>query len=165
MKILIVNTYDRGGGANTYLHQESIPNEAYVFERIGMEGKKIRTAFLSKQQKPPKSKAKKNSFLKKLKQYSLKTLQIIRGKRSQPKLSQSDKEAFQIGQFRLGGEIHQWMYDRYSLSELLKTVGFENITICSANESDIPDWDRYQLDIVNGEIRKPDSLFMEAQKP
>ncbi len=27
-----------------------------------------------------------------------------------------------IGAFRLGGEIHQWMYDRYSLSRLSKSA-------------------------------------------
>jgi predicted SAM-dependent methyltransferase len=72
----------------------------------------------------------------------------------------------QIGQFRLSGEIHQWMYDRYSLGALLTATGFDNAKVCQANESAIPDFDRYLLDIeADGTVRKPDSLFLEAQKP
>ncbi len=71
---------------------------------------------------------------------------------------------FKIGKFRLGGEIHQWMYDRYSLSELLNKVGFVDIKVCSAFESEIPNWQNYQLETINGVVRKPDSLFIEAKK-
>ena len=79
-------------------------------------------------------------------------------------LSVSEKQALRIGQFRMSGEIHQWMYDRYSLSKLLKEVGFEEIKVRTAYESDIENWRTYQLDVVNGKVRKPDSLFMEAKK-
>jgi hypothetical protein len=34
-----------------------------------------------------------------------------------------------IGSFRLGGEIHMWMYDRFSHSRLLREVGFEDIEV------------------------------------
>jgi hypothetical protein len=57
------------------------------------------------------------------------------------------------------------MYDRYSLSTLLTTTGFSNARVCQANESAILDFDRNLLDIeANGTVRKPDSLFLEAQK-
>ena len=56
------------------------------------------------------------------------------------------------------------MYDRYSLATLLDKVGFSDIKICSPFESTIENWDLYQLDVVNGEVRKPDSLFIEARK-
>ena len=79
-------------------------------------------------------------------------------------LTEQESKALKIGQFRLGGEIHQWMYDRYSLSELLSQVGFTEIKVCSAFESEIQTWETYQLDVINGEVRKPDSLFMEARK-
>jgi hypothetical protein len=79
-------------------------------------------------------------------------------------LLKDDVNALNIGQFRLGGEIHQWMYDRYSLSELLKKHGFENVKVVSATESQIPNWSNYNLDMMDGKVRKPDSLFMEAQK-
>ena len=70
----------------------------------------------------------------------------------------------QVGAFRSNGEIHQWMYDSYSLSHLLRKVGFEQIKVCSAFESRILNWEKYELDTVDGEIRKPDSLFIEATK-
>jgi hypothetical protein len=69
-----------------------------------------------------------------------------------------------IGKFRLGGEIHQWMYDRYSLSKLLVDVGFTQVEIKDAFTSRIPNWASYQLESKNGIIYKPDSLFMEAIK-
>ncbi|HBH60222.1 MAG TPA: group 1 glycosyl transferase, partial [Nitrospiraceae bacterium] len=73
--------------------------------------------------------------------------------------------AQQIGEFRLSGEIHQWMYDRYSLGKLLREAGFRDIGTCRADESGIPAFNSYLLDIgPDGSVRKPDSLFMEATK-
>jgi len=70
-----------------------------------------------------------------------------------------------IGKFRLSGEVHQWMYDRLSLDRLLKTAGFTQVRVCQATESGIEDFARYQLDAdVDGRVRKPDSLFVEATK-
>ena len=70
-----------------------------------------------------------------------------------------------IGQFRVSGEIHQWMYDRYSLRKLLEQAGFKEIKVCAADESSIPDFNDYYLDIEKDySIRKPDSLFMEGRK-
>jgi predicted SAM-dependent methyltransferase len=72
---------------------------------------------------------------------------------------------FRMGCFRGRGEVHQWMYDRYSLRRLLDQVGFVNVTICAANESRILEYEKYSLDVSNGVIRKPDSLYIEASKP
>ncbi len=69
----------------------------------------------------------------------------------------------QIGRFRRSGEIHHWMYDRVSLRDLLQNAGFVNARCVSADESAIGDWTSYRLDMnEDGSIRKPDSLFMEA---
>ena len=74
-------------------------------------------------------------------------------------------DAMKIGQFRLSGEVHQWMYDRHSLRVLLRDAGFQSIRVCQADESDIPNFNSYLLDIeADGSVRKPDSLFMEARK-
>ena len=73
--------------------------------------------------------------------------------------------AFREGIFRNSGEVHRWMYDRYSLSRLLIESGFINIHICQADESSIPDFNTYELDSCQGNVRKPDSLFIEATKP
>jgi hypothetical protein len=75
-----------------------------------------------------------------------------------------ESEYLQVGRFRLSGEIHYWMYDRYSLSRLLKDCGFREIKVKTPLDSDIPEWGKYELDIENGQIYDPTSLFMEAKK-
>jgi len=73
--------------------------------------------------------------------------------------------AFETGSFRLGGEPHQWMYDRYSLMLLLQKAGFSNIVQQTADSSGIPNWDRFNLDREpDGSQWKPGSLYMEAFK-
>mgnify|MGYP002480202944 CR=1 FL=1 len=62
------------------------------------------------------------------------------------------------------GELHRWMYDSFSLGRLLENHGFEDIAECTAFSSRIPQFERYQLDTLDGRIRKPDSLYMEASK-
>lgn len=76
-----------------------------------------------------------------------------------------EADAFKIGGFRSSGEIHQWMYDRYSLARLLRKIGFEDPRICAADESSIPNFTMYGLDVIAERRRKPDSLYMEAMKP
>lgn len=72
---------------------------------------------------------------------------------------------FKTGSFRASGEIHQWMYDRYSLKRLLEQAGFIDVKVCTAYESRIPEFEKYALDVSDGAIRKPDSLYVEAAKP
>lgn len=68
-----------------------------------------------------------------------------------------------VGRFRLGGEVHQWMYDRYSLGRLLADNGFSSIRVCQATDSSIKDFASYGLDTEpDGSVYKPDSFFMEA---
>lgn len=70
-----------------------------------------------------------------------------------------------VASFREGGEIHRWMYDRVSLRRLLEEVGFREIRVCGATESRIRHFVSYQLDTdAEGKVRKPDSLFMEAER-
>ncbi|KAF2333126.1 class I SAM-dependent methyltransferase [Flavobacterium daemonense] len=160
---------ESGGSMKDYLYQSIIPNVTYVFKRIGSEGEIIREAFLKNngltqnisEETPSEVKVLKlKVFLKKLKRKLWKLYRKI--KKNQTSLEQSKE--YRIGKFRTSGEIHQWMYDRYSLAELLKSVGFSEIKVYSAFESQIQNWDNYQLDVINGKIRKPDSLFMEAKK-
>ncbi|MDD2541683.1 MAG: hypothetical protein PHH28_11660, partial [Desulfuromonadaceae bacterium] len=75
------------------------------------------------------------------------------------------RNAFEEGLFRSSGEIHRWMYDRFSLGRLMANVGFVEIRVVSASVSSIPDFARYNLDIADGVVRKPDSLVMEGVKP
>jgi len=68
--------------------------------------------------------------------------------------------------FKSSGELHQWMYDFYALEELLSEIGFINIERKKFNTSNSVDFLKYGFDSdENGNIRKPDSLFIEAIKP
>jgi predicted SAM-dependent methyltransferase len=72
---------------------------------------------------------------------------------------------YQLGKFRLSGEVHQWLYDRFSLKRLLSPNKFKQIKVCKATESKIPKWNSYNLDTnPDGIVYKPDSIFIEAAK-
>lgn len=72
---------------------------------------------------------------------------------------------YELGKFRLGGEVHQWMYDRFSLKRLLTKNKFKDVRICEATESKVPNWNSYNLDTnPDGTVYKPDSIFVEAVK-
>lgn len=152
---------ESGGNMGKYLHQDTIINEAFVFERIGEEAKSLRKKYWeTKQNKTENNSTYKTnstslisiSWLKRnIKQFLLKKLHV-------------DLTALQIGKFRLSGEIHQWMYDRYSLTTLLRAKGGKNIQTKDAFTSYINDWIKYGLDGNGDDVRKPDSLFMEAFK-
>ena len=72
------------------------------------------------------------------------------------------RAAFRDGLFRASGEVHRWMYDAFSLGRLLKQHGFQQPHRTTASASLIPHFADYNLDAVDGQVRKPGSLFMEA---
>jgi predicted SAM-dependent methyltransferase len=130
-----------GGDMYDYWKKNPMPAEKFVVERLGAEVLKALTALRSStdQAREPS------------KETNLKF--------------EIEQDAARIGQFRLSGEIHYWMYDHYSLGTLLTATGFDNVRVCPADESTIPHFNKYFLDIEpNGAVRKPDSLFMEAKK-
>jgi len=155
-----------GGEMGEYLQQSFIPNEEYVFQRIGLEGKNIRENFLSKQknQEPIGEKSVYKPSKKKLLKTFIKRSLLKIFKKLKLQEPVPGAKIVNTGKFRLSGEIHQWMYDRFSLSQLLEKSGFKDIRICNAHESSIPNWAENNLDVFKGEIRKPDSLFIEAEK-
>src|SRR5882757_1590198 len=68
-----------------------------------------------------------------------------------------------VGRFRLAGEVHQWMYDRYSLGRILAQHGFVRIEARGAAESSIEGFAAYGLDTESdGTVSKPDSFFIEG---
>ena len=72
------------------------------------------------------------------------------------------REAFQEGLFRARGEVHRWMYDRYSLGRLMMESGLRDVGVCRPTESRIAGFADYELDVRNGGERKPDSIYMEG---
>ena len=79
-------------------------------------------------------------------------------------LTKDEYKAYNIGLFRNSGEIHKWMYDKYSLSELLFETGFSVVEIKDPYLSNIPDWEKYLLDVRDNEVLQPNSLYVEAIK-
>lgn len=150
-----------GGEMGHYLRDPNIENKEFVAARIGMEATQLWQEQWRTAMKGPlweRLKARNSSDL--FKQLRLKLAKFfvhwIAG--ADARLS------FSEGQFRRSGEIHCWAYDNYSLGRLLARSKFVDIQVCRADESRIPDFNSYKLDVVDGRIRKPDSLFMEAKK-
>jgi hypothetical protein len=80
-------------------------------------------------------------------------------------LGQQQFELLAAAKFGASGELHRWMYDRFSLSRMLTAAGFEDIQVVSATLSRIPAWAKYELDSgPDGQPFKPDSLYVEAIK-
>jgi len=71
-------------------------------------------------------------------------------------------DAVREGFFRQRGEIHRAMYDEFLLARRLLEAGFRDPVRMTATQSLMPGFEGYELDAVNGRVRKPDSLFMEA---
>ncbi|MDO9001536.1 MAG: methyltransferase domain-containing protein [Bacteroidota bacterium] len=145
-----------GGEMIDYIMDETKNNDDFLIERNGNETKLLIANFRNSKNSDSETKSARGFIFSNFKErVKNKLIQL---------LLKEDIKALNIGRFRLGGEIHQWMYDRYSLAELLKKHGFSNPKVVAATESQIPDWNSFNLDVMDGKVRKPDSLFMEAVK-
>lgn len=150
-----------GGGMVDYLKQEPIPNERLVYERMGEEARQIVARLhrndTGKQRDPLRRRWCNRAYCLRDRMSAALVRRL---------LGQRDYEALMLGRFRLSGEIHHWMYDRYSLSLLLERSGFEAPVERAGFDSAIDNWARYNLDgDQNGTVYKPDSLYLEAIKP
>ncbi len=146
-----------GGLMLNYLTQSNIPNEQYVYERIGDDAKKWRSSTISVKNMIE------NGALRMLKMLIQKPTLIFTGIRLiylKIVLSKKGYQYYKIGKFRMGGEIHQWMYDRYSLGRLLTDIGFTDISLRTATTSFIKEWSTFNLDNPNEKA----SIFIEAVK-
>jgi hypothetical protein len=152
-----------GGEMRAFLARSPLPSEPFVYGRIGEEARAIAAPA---QQHSPAAKSGwarvRNSigyrFGALMDRFAKKTVRLTRGKQAE--------HALGIGLFRLAGEGHQWMYDRFSLARLMRDVGLQNPVRKSAAESQIANWCSFNLDTLSdGTVIKPDSLFMEAIKP
>lgn len=138
---MLLEMYDQtvrnqsGGQMLKYLLQEPILNENFIEKRLGSFYKNLKVGIDS---------IKKNSA------------------------SLRDEKNFtdeQVGKFRRAGEVHQCMYDRYSLKQLLEKADFVQVIQRSAHTSFISDWQTFNLDTdSNGAVYKADSLYMEGRK-
>lgn len=147
-----------GGSMAEYLSRNNIDNEEYVVRHCGIEARKIINLFKKCQET--------KGFTNFIKKYYLffKNHNVFRELLIKTFLGK-EYNALLIGRFRNRGEVHQWMYDRYSLKKLLLNCGFVEITECTAIDSRIPGWQNFHLDTApNGSVYRPDSICMEAVK-
>jgi predicted SAM-dependent methyltransferase len=158
---LMLELYDQtvrsesGGAMKRYLERADIPNRAFVASRMGSLQQARRGG-----QIPEHQRRRKLSTSRRLPRFKTWRERLTKG------ILGAEYEILKEGRFRRSGEVHLWMYDRFSLARLLRSVGFVDIRRCEAGESAIPNWDVYRLDLESdGSVRKPDSLFMECRKP
>jgi len=151
-----------GGGMLEYLKQDAIPNERFVYERLGGEARDIVQSVQSRVGEVENRGCRWRELLSIIRYFP----HLVRAKLIQIFLGKDNFKALQIGRFRGPGEVHHWMYDRYSLEQLLKHAGFHNPQSVGPIESQISCWTGYNLDTMpDGTVHKPDSLYMEAFKP
>lgn len=148
-----------GGKMGRYMTNPNIANGEFVRARVGAEIDNYLTNQPLKQSVWQRAKSKSYAqLIQRLRNTLAKLIvSLLAG--------QQAKTAFEEGIFRHSGEIHQWMYDRFSLRRLLEQSGFVAVRVCRADQSSIPDFGSYHLDVINNKVRKPDSLFVEAIKP
>lgn len=146
-----------GGQMGRYMASREIKNSDFVRSRVGDELSVCQTHAESLQPAQSLFSGMAQSTLRFRRRLVRRLVKLILGKDS--------AKAFDEGLFRSQGEIHRWMYDRYSLRELTESTGFVDFRVCQADESEIADYSKFELDSAGGFVRKPDSIFIECQKP
>ena len=140
-----------GGRMRSYFDDEHLPNRPFVRSRVGSE------MAVQQGKAPVTLRTRLKRTLASLRRSAaLAAASLALGRQGRRDL----KEIL----FRRSGEVHQWMYDRLSLQRLLESHGFRHIHRCTALESRIPNFATYELDASQGQVHKPDSLFMEGSK-
>jgi predicted SAM-dependent methyltransferase len=144
-----------GGAMLEYLRQSPLPNESFVLERIGEEGRELLEAIRGHASaSSPRT------------NHAVALRRRIKDALVRRWYGANALLAMEIGRFRLSGEVHQWLYDRLSLKRVLTAAGFSDAAVRAPGDSGIAGWTGYFLEITQaGEPIKPDSIFMEAHKP
>ena len=155
----LVRSYS-GGSMGQYMAGDEIKNSGFVRSRVGDEFSRCQDMGQSGDQHNPRKLSFAQRTGTRFKNAKLRfTRWTIR------KLIGKDAlRSFDEGMFRNQGEIHRWMYDRYSLKALCSARGFTDFKVQTATESSIENYESFELDSEDGNIRKPDSLFVECKK-
>ena len=147
-----------GGRMGPYMANETIRNSDFVRARVGDEFSICRC-------KTPITEFREKTWSERIKERTLDLRVSVVHTIVRWLLGRSEAQAFSEALFREQGEIHRWMYDRFSLKELCVGLGFEGFEVCTAFNSSISGYESFELDAEKGAIRKPDSLFIECVKP
>jgi SAM-dependent methyltransferase len=146
-----------GGRMGKYMANRKIRNSEFVHSRVGVE--------YSVCQQPLVTDARKRSLTERAAELTFGFRKRMARRFVRWMMGRNAESAFDEGLFRSQGEIHRWMYDRYSLRDLCQNAGFVNFRVCQADESQIDGFATFELDAVNGQVCKPDSIFIECEKP
>lgn len=161
---ILLEMYDQtvrtrsGGRMLEYFARDPLLNEGFLLDRIGAECSKHLVRYRQRAEMP--------SFLQRLRSWLQRVPARLRRRGVELLMTSSERAALVAGEFHQGGEVHQWMYDQFSLSRLLVQAGFTDPIVRDATTSAVPGWSDFHLDTLpEGTVVKPDSLFMEARKP
>jgi predicted SAM-dependent methyltransferase len=147
-----------GGEMLTYLTRPTLPNEAFIKQRIGEQGAII-IAGARARLRPDGTLAPRPSpgLLSRLKSSTKRALLTLVAGPKGP-------DALEVGRFRLlSGSSSYGFYDRYSLRELFKDAGFSDVSLRSPHVSGFRDWKDVNLDVApSGQPARPHTLIMEG---
>jgi SAM-dependent methyltransferase len=152
----------KGGEISSFLKKPAVKHNTFIHSRIGMQADKYW------KDHPTDRMSTLHKIKKKNAEWFFNTFRMIVARLLVVRLFLGKKglEALAEGWFRRSsGEIHRWMYDRYSVKRILVERGFEDVDVTTVFHSRIPSFSTYQLDTIDNQIRKPDSLYVEAVKP
>jgi predicted SAM-dependent methyltransferase len=155
-----------GGRMMNYLRRQEKPTLEFVLERGGTEVREIIKNAQLESGRNQASRSRRSSFALILRGLHRFLSRSGFGREALLRLMLGPEyNALRLGRFRLGGEPHLWMYDRYSLVKILREAGFSHPQLLGPKESRIPNWTQYNLDTEpDGTIYKPYSLYAEALK-
>lgn len=149
-----------GGTMGPYMVGDEIKNSGFVRSRVGDEFSRCQDMGKGRDTLPKREIKLRERISNRLTNAKLGiTRWVIRRLMGKEAL-----RCFEEGLFRNQGEIHRWMYDRFSLKTLCTDRGFTDFKVQSATGSSIEGYESFELDSANGNVRKPDSLFVECRK-
>jgi hypothetical protein len=161
---MILELYDQatrehpGGGMADYFGQDPLPNEAFIYSRVGEQGRRMVAGARSRARRTA-SRGGLRPLLSTLRARARKL--VLTGL-----LGRRGLLAFETGTFRLSsGQVTYRMYDRYSLQRLFLDAGFSNVSVRTATESAYACWNEVNLDVSQpGQAARPHALIMEGVK-
>jgi hypothetical protein len=78
------------------------------------------------------------------------------------KVAQTDSDQY----FRNSGEVNKWLYDHFSMTMLLETTAFRQVSRKTYQTSDIPERNWFNMDLSNyGDHPVELSLTLKRESP
>jgi hypothetical protein len=151
-----------GEGMAGYLMQQPIPNEAFIFERVGDQGRQLIAGVRRFQESPGEASPPppQQPAARRLADWGKQKLLMAF-------LGAERLDALNVGRWRLkSGTVSYRMYDRYSLRKLFLDAGFADVALQTATTSASPFWIGANLDLTStGQAARPHTLIMEGRRP